>query len=184
MPEEKKTEEQIRHEIRRKFNFSEEKDTERIDKAVEMEKDRFKAVQKKVELKKQIESGKPVGKQDPEGTKEPVGDESTLSVKDSAVLLENKIPTDDWDEVVEYAKFKGIDVKEAINNPVVKSTLKEKAEERASAGAVNTKNKKRGGSKTDGDKIWAKASKGQWPEKDEEVQAVVDAQFEAKKKKA
>jgi hypothetical protein len=106
--------------------------------------------------------------------------EPQLSVKDSAILLENKVPTDDWDDVVEYANFKGISIREALNNSVVKSTLSEKAEERKSASAANTSGSRRGTSKISGENLLEKARKnGAIPDDDKELDALLDARYKA-----
>lgn len=134
MPEQKKTEEQIRHDIRRKFNFSEEKDKERIDKAVEMEKDRFKAVGKKLELETELKkTGEPVGK-------DPVGEKRKYSLDEiDEISALSGIPREDREWVVKVAEAEGKKPSEVLGLGYVKIYLKEKAEERATAQATNTK---------------------------------------------
>jgi len=181
MPEQKKTEEQLRHEIRRKFDFSEDNDKERIEKALESEKDRFKAVQKKQELKEELkelkESGKPDGKdKDPVGNEQ--GSEPQLSSKDSARLMQAKIPVDDWDDVLDYSKFKKISVEDALKASVVKATLGEKAELRKTSEASATGKGKRGSNKTSGEDLLAKAEKdNELPESDEDMQKLAKARL-------
>ena len=186
MPEQKKTEEQLRHEIRRKFDFSEDNDKERIEKALESEKDRFKAVQKKQELKEELkelkESGKPDGKdKDPVGNEQ--GSEPQLSSKDSARLMQAKIPVDDWDSVIEWVKFKRqsnpkYSVKEGLNDVVLKATLGEKAELRKTAEASATGKAKRGSNKTSGEDLLAKAENdNELPESDEDMQKLAKARL-------
>lgn len=178
MSEQKKTEEQIRHEIRRKFNFSEEREKERIDKAVEMEKDRFKAVQKKQELKKILESDT---KKDPVGdNKEPVG---TFTIEDSARLQEAKIPVDDWKDIEDWVKYKKMSdpeysVKNALGDKILLGTLKEKQDERLSSQAINTGKKRGGTPQISGNALLDRAKKtGELPESDEEMDALLEARY-------
>lgn len=62
-----------------------------------------------------------------------------LGSKDLYALIEAKVPQEDIDEIVEYAKFKKISVAEALKLSVVKTTLEEKAELRKSADVTNTR---------------------------------------------
>lgn len=174
MPEQKKTEEQLRHDARRKFGFSEETDKERIDTAVEMEKDRFKAVQKKQELKKELEkSGKPAGNKDPEGNKQ---GSSPLSLKDIRAL--NDVHDDDVDDITDYAKYKGISIAEAKGTPAMKNLLSAKAEERKTAEASNTGGGKRGSSNASGKALLKKLEdEGKAPESDKDMNAMLDERF-------
>lgn len=174
MPEQKKTEEQLRHDIRRKFDFSEEKEKDRIDKVLEMEKDRFKAVKSKLELKKELEkTGKPVGNKDPVGDKP--GSEPKLSLEDSARLLEMKIPVDNWKVVTDYAEFKGIPIKEALGNSIVKGELKAIQEEQQTSGASASGKARRGSSKISGDAVLREARKGNFDDSDEAIDALLEA---------
>ena len=48
------------------------------------------------------------------------------------------VPDEDVDEVMEYAKFKGMSIVEAKKSPVIQNLLKSRAEERTTAQATNT----------------------------------------------
>lgn len=170
MPDEKLTEEQIRHNIRRKFDFSETTDKERIDKAVEMEKDRFKAVQKKQELKKKLESGKPAGEKDPVGK---------MDYKDVRAL--QNVHDEDVDKVTEYAERYNLSIAEAVKDEDLKAILGRREEERKANEAVNTNKNRSGSSKIDGHKVLEQVSKN--PDKelsDAEVDSAVDARWDIK----
>jgi hypothetical protein len=105
-------------------------------------------------------------------------DELELSIKDSARLQQANIPVDDWDEVVSYAKFKGISITDALGSSVVKSTLRERQEERQTAEATNVGKARRGTSKVSGQKLAEEASKsGKLPETDEEMQALIAQRY-------
>lgn len=64
-----------------------------------------------------------------------------LSIKDAKAIQD--IPEEDIEEVVDFAKYKGISIAEAKNNPVMKTLLKTKAEERATAEATQTNTQRR-----------------------------------------
>ena len=176
---EKKTEEQLRHETRKEFGFSEERDTEKIDKVLEIKKDRYTATQQKKKAREELDSLKTSNdskseNKEPKGNNES-GKEPTLSVKDSARLQEANVPVDDWDDVIEYAKFKGIDVKDALGNSVVQATLAGKAEERKTAAASNTGGGKRGSSKVSGSTALNNARKGNF--KEDDIDALVEDRY-------
>ena len=114
-----------------------------------------------------------------EQTKE-IKKESTLSVKDSARLQQADIPVDDWDEVISYAEFKGIEISEALKSSVVKATLGERAEERKTANATNTGKGKRGAEKISGEKLLEQAQQGKAPESDAEIAALAAQRYKPK----
>ena len=104
--------------------------------------------------------------------------ESTLSVKDSARLQQANIPVDDWDDVIEYANFKGISVSEALGSSVVKATLAEKEETRNTAKATNTGKGKQGSSKISGSNALEKArAKGIIPDREDELDALLEERY-------
>lgn len=92
-----------------------------------------------------------------------------LSIKDLLALTENKVSEDDIDEVVEYAKFKKISISEALKSPVVKATLADKAQIRASASAAHTGSAKRGSTRLSEDALLDKARKGDMPESEDDI---------------
>lgn len=111
--------------------------------------------------------------------KEPKGDE--ISIREAALLQENKISTQDWDDVISYAKYKGISIEEALKSSVVISTLKEKQEERTSAETIETGKKRGGTPKILGQQLLDKAKKtGEIPESDEEIDALLEARYAKK----
>lgn len=79
------------------------------------------------------------------------------NLKDIRALQD--VPDEDVDEVIRYAEFQGISIAEAKIHPVMKTTLKIRAEERATAAAANTGTTKRV-NKVDGDALLEKATSG------------------------
>lgn len=93
-----------------------------------------------------------------------------ISALDAMALMGAKVTVEeDINEVVDYAKFKGISVSEALKATAIKSILAEKAEQRATSEATNTGVARRGVTKPSPDKILEDASKGKLPEKPEDL---------------
>lgn len=180
---EKKTEKELRQEIIDEYDFDE--GDKRVDSILEIKKDKYTAIQQKKkerELKEQMEKGKDFykaqTKKDPKKGKEEPKGESSLTPKDSARLLEAKVPVDDWDDVIDYAKFKKISIADAMKSSVVKGTLAGKAEERKTAKATNTGKGKKGSSGVSGATALAKAERdGTMPESDAELDALLEERY-------
>lgn len=99
-----------------------------------------------------------------------------LSTKDVLVLVQANVPSDDIDEVVEYARFKNIPVSEALKSPTVKAILADRKENRTVAEASNTGTVRRGSSKISDDALLSKASKGELPDSDEDLRRLIRLQ--------
>jgi len=105
---------------------------------------------------------------------------SELSTKDILYLAKADIHEDDMNDVLEWAKFKNISVQEAHKQ--LKGTLDVRAEERKTAAASNT-GTSRPGTQVSGESLLEKAKEGQLPEKDEDIDKLVEARMQAKLKK-
>lgn len=103
-------------------------------------------------------------------------DTQDLSTKDVLVLVQANVPSDDIDEVVEYARFKNIPVSEALKSPTVKAILADRQENRTVAEATNTGTVRRGSSKISDEALLSKASKGELPESDEDLRRLIRLQ--------
>lgn len=108
-----------------------------------------------------------------------------LSSTDVYVLMEAKVPSDDIDDVVDYARMKGISLKEALASNVVKTILKDKVDERNAAEATSTKLRTRTTSKPmGGESYLEKASKtGELPESDDDFDKLAEARMKQRKEK-
>ena len=95
-----------------------------------------------------------------------------LSSKDLLSVMRANVHDDDLDEVIEFAKFKGISVSEAMNNDVVKTILSNNTEFRKTANTANTANARKGAQKVSSDTLTANLSKGQVPDTNEESEAL------------
>jgi hypothetical protein len=100
--------------------------------------------------------------------KEPQTD-TTLSPLDIIALSKANIDDADIEEVLDYAAYKGISVREALNSSILKTTLAEKAEERKSAMAVNTGTGRRSGGAVSEERLMADAKKGIMPSNPEDI---------------
>lgn len=102
---------------------------------------------------------------------------SDLSTKDTIALMNAKVNEDDIDEIVDFAKFKGISVSEALKTDVVKTILSTKAEQRTIAEATNTGTSRRSSAKVSDESLVANASAGKLPESDDEIERLLRAKL-------
>lgn len=106
-------------------------------------------------------------------------DKSEYTLQDIRALSD--VHDDDVQEVVDFAKFKGISITEAKKNTTVQTLLKIKAEERTTAQATNTAVSRKGASKVSGEDLLNKFKQGDIPEKDEDLAKVIEARWSPKK---
>src|SRR3990167_6565943 len=122
--------------------------------------------------------GKWIKPEPKENKEEKTETKSELNLKDIRALQD--VHDDDVDEVVEYAKFKGVSIAEAKKSPVIQAHLRTKEEERATAQATNTGGGKRTTSKNTPEAILERAESGQLPEDDEGIKALSEARLQQK----
>lgn len=115
-----------------------------------------------------------------EGVKPEVPRSSDLSTTDIIAISKANIEAEDVSEVLEYAKYKGISVVEALKSPVIKATLSEKEEIRKSAIATNTGSTRRGTSSVSDESLIANAKKGILPDSDADMTRLVRLQRASK----
>jgi len=97
--------------------------------------------------------------------------ESELSPKDYLALTENKISSEDFDDVMKYSKFIGKNIAETLKDKTMKTILQTRAEERRTAEATQTQGRGGQTTKTSPDTILAQAEQGQVPEDPSELAA-------------
>lgn len=174
-------EEDVRAEIITEFGFDETVDGERIDKLVAKQMESKKMLSKTIaqkikhrneadELRKKLTTT-PTPKSEEKGN---------LSSKDIIAINRANIHEDDLDEIVDYAKYKKISIAEALKSSVITTLLNDKAEQRKTAEATNTRPASRSSTKVSDEDIVLKSEKGEIPE-DPEVLA--RARWNLKKKK-
>ena len=105
-----------------------------------------------------------------------------LSQTDLIVLIKADVTEEeDIQEVVDFAKLKGISVAEALKSSVIRTVLSEKKEERQTAEATATGNKRGGTTAPSAKELLQRAqSKGELPEKDEDMRKLIEAQIAEK----
>ncbi len=182
MEPEKKTEQELRNEIITEFELEE--DDQRVEQILELKKDKFSAIQSKKkqrDLLEKMEKGKNFyKKQAKKGGDSQTGE---LSFKDGYALQQANVHIDNVDDVVDYAKFKGITVSEAVKTNYIKTLVRESAEERETAAAANTKSGRRGVKPDTGSELLNRAQKtGELPDDDKSMQALINAQLGVKQK--
>lgn len=103
-----------------------------------------------------------------------------LSTKDVVYLAKADIHDDDVDEVLDYAKLKGISVGKA--HEFLKPILAVRTEQRTTASAANTSSVRRGASKATGETLLENAKAGKLPDSDDDIARLVAAQAEKARK--
>lgn len=103
-----------------------------------------------------------------------------LSAKD--ILALRDVHEDDVDYILEEAKIRNKSISELRKDPYLQIILKAKAEERASAQASNTGVTRRAEDKLSDDKILSDFNKGIVPESEDDIQRLVEAEMNLKKK--
>lgn len=106
----------------------------------------------------------------------------SLTAKDVLALSSEGITQGEDVEFAEkWAKFNGKSVSDTLQDPTFKSIMEKRQEERKTASATQTKGGAKGVSKITGEELLRKASKGEFPESEEDINKMLDAKFEAKK---
>jgi len=171
----KKTEDELRHDIRREFDYSEERDKDKIDKILEIKKDRYAATQAKKKAQEELKNFQ----QDPnKGEHEPKGKYSLDDIDEIAAL--GSIPREDREWIVKIAQTENKKPSEVLEYGYVKTYLRERAEERATALATNTKKGGRGADSQTPESIIAKARESGDPETAEGAEALARAEMDLK----
>jgi len=149
--------------------------SDKATKAEEIANNQKIRAEKAEELAKQLKT-QPVKKEESELPKKSEG----YSLQDIRALSD--VHDEDVQEVVDFAKFKGITITEAKKNPTVQTILKQKTEERATAAATNTAVSRKGASKVSSEDLLDKFNQGDVPEKEEDLKKVIEARWTAKEK--
>lgn len=113
---------------------------------------------------------KPVAK-----TAEKKDTHTNLSMRDYLALAKADISADDIEEIQEFAAIKKVSISEAMNAPVIKAILREKAEQRKASEATNTGTAKRSVSRATDEQLIEKAKKGEMPESEEDMIRLIRA---------
>ena len=92
-----------------------------------------------------------------------------LSTFDIIAVTKADLDEEGLKEVMDFAKYKGISVSEALKSPVIKATLAEKEENKRVAEASNTSGGRRGSSKMSDEALLINAEKGIMPDSDADI---------------
>lgn len=104
-----------------------------------------------------------------------------LTPTDIYALLKADVEEEDFQEVVDYAHLKGISVKDALKSSVVQGIIAEKKEERRTAEATATGNKRSRPKPPTGDELLHKArTTGELPDREEDLQELVSSAINKK----
>jgi hypothetical protein len=106
-----------------------------------------------------------------------------LSAKDLLALKDANITADDLDEVQDYAAFRKVSLAEALQHPTLKTILAEKAEERRTAQATQTRSP-RGTAKSTGLDHLKRAEKtGEMPDDADAIRDMLQANIDRRRNK-
>jgi hypothetical protein len=114
-------------------------------------------------------------------SKEPQGE---LTTQDVLFLSKADVHQDDMERVIKFAKDEKISIKQALSNDDLKAILDRRVEVRKTAAATQTKSGVRGSTKNDSAEILAKSRKGEVPTSQEDIDKLVNARWDEKRKKA
>jgi len=104
-----------------------------------------------------------------------------LTPTDIYALLKADVEEEDFQEVVDYAHLKGISIKDALKSSVVQGIIAEKKEERRTAEATATGNKRSRPKPPTGDELLHKArTTGELPDREEDLQELVSSAINKK----
>lgn len=156
-------------------------DSEPVDELAELKKKADLAENYKIRAEKAEKEAKKLkeSKKDSSSSK----DELTLTTKDTLALINAKVSTDNFDTVVDWAKFKKIPISEALKDRTLQAVLREKEEEKITAEATTTRGVQRGIQKQTPEEIVSRASKGLLSDSDEDMDKLVEARMQLKLKK-
>ena len=107
-----------------------------------------------------------------------------MTAKDFLALSENKVSSQDFDEIVRVSKILGKPVSEALQDQTLKTILQTRQEERKTAEASHTKGGARGSSKKDGEILLQHFEKtGEIPGNDDDLRRMQEARLVRKRRK-
>lgn len=92
-----------------------------------------------------------------------------MSFRDTVAIVKANVPEEDLDEVLDYAKFKGVSIVDALKSDTIKATLSLRAEQRNTASATHVGSARRGAVKISDEALVSNAEKGNIPESDDEI---------------
>ena len=120
-----------------------------------------------------IRAEKAEGKVKTEVAPQQTVNQGDISQKDLYAMSQANVSIEDFDEVVEYAKFKNLSVIDALKSTALKAILSEKTEQRNTARATSTGSSKRASYKASDEALLENFKKGVVPESDEDIARLV-----------
>lgn len=100
-----------------------------------------------------------------------------MSPADLVAVMNAGVHQDDMERVERFAIAEGVSIKEAVSNPELQAMLDVRNEQRNTAVATNVENVRRGASVPTGEALIQRASKGDIPSSDDEIEALVSAKL-------
>lgn len=153
-----------------------EETTEEVEETPEELRDRLEKAEKKA-----FDQEQRAIKAEKRANQKPPTTAEQLNSKDLVAIMNAKVPEDDIDEVVEYAKYKKVSISEVLKDPIMKSTLDLRAEERNTAASANTSSARRGSNRIPDDVLLSNANRGKFAESDSEIERLMAAKLKVEK---
>jgi len=161
-------EEEVRAKVIEEFGFDEEADSEKIEKLTKKEIENSKKLSSAIgaKIKHRTEAQKLAEeiKKNKKVVIEPKNDTNQLSPIETIAIMRANVHADDIDEVVEYARFKGISIQDALKTTVIRGLLSEKEEFRKSDEVANTNSTRRTVNKVTPESLLKNLSNGEIPD--------------------
>lgn len=102
-----------------------------------------------------------------------------MSLKDIRSLSD--VHDDDVDDILDYAKYKGLSIAEAKKTPAMIAILKAKEEDRKTALATNTGGGRRGTAQLSDERVLQDFEQGKVSENDDDIARLAEARFNQRK---
>lgn len=106
--------------------------------------------------------------------------DNDLSALDAVAMVKADVHDDDIEQVIEFAKFKKLPVREALKQPLLQSMLKDSVEMRRTAQATTVKGGTRIAATPKPEDFLAKAERGEIVDSDEGMKGIFQARLARK----
>lgn len=172
-------EDEVRAQIIADYGFDEAEDADRIDRLTKKEMDHREklsgAIGQKIKYRELAKKVPPEKKEETVVVTPPAED---LSTRDTLAIMNAKVPEEDVDTVIKWAKVNKISVTEALKDKDLNTVLERHAEERRTDEATQAGRQNRGATRPTGEDLLAKAEQtGEVPDTDEGMQDLFNARI-------
>jgi len=158
----------------------EEADAKIAEKKAELTKQEYSSLAEQAKKDKELAENYKIRAEKAEKAGKNTPPAEQISISDLHAL--RNVHDDDIAEVQEYAKFKNISIKDALNSSVIKTLIAEKEEQRKTAAATNTNSNRPRPQTASVDEVLSEASEGKLPDDPTKLAEAREAKRKTKKK--